>query len=163
MRSVSILLRSIASALVLLSALDEAPAQNNKSAAPKACSISQPPAGLGLDPFYKKYCIASGIPILSSEHVPDAALQMAAEIATQMLSAIPAVRDKLIAIHSRIAIIGKDQVTSDIPEHKPSLRVFPDLDRRTRGIASGVPDNPVTSGAEENLLCYQMDRYRGEN
>jgi hypothetical protein len=150
------------SALFLCTTAEAAP-QNTKAAAPSACKVGSPPTNLGLDPFYRKYCIASGIPVVSSEHVPDAALQMAAEIVSQMLSRIPAVREKLVGFHSRIAIIGKDQVTSDIPEYKLFARLNPDLDRRTRGIGAGNPNNPVTSGAEENLLCLEVDRYRGEN
>src|SRR5262245_16040285 len=36
--------------------------------------ITAPPPELGLDTFYKKYLDASGIPIISSEKVPDEAL-----------------------------------------------------------------------------------------
>jgi hypothetical protein len=153
---------TLVSALFLCAAVEAAP-QNKKAAAPSACKVGLPPTNLGLDPFYRKYCVVSGIPVVSSEHVPDAALQMAAEIVSQMLSRIPAVREKLVGFHSRIAIIGKDQVTSDIPEYKPLLRLMPDLDRRTRGLGAANPNNPVSSGAEENLLCLEVDRYRGEN
>jgi len=163
LNSASLFGLALASTFILFGAFDESAAQSKKPSAPKACKVGPPPADLGLNPFYKKYCGASGIPVVSSEQVSDAALEMAAEIASQMLSRIPAVRDQLVAIHSRVAIIGQFQVTSDIPEHKRLLRTFPILDRRTRGIGAGDPTNPVTSGAEENLLCFQADRYRGEN
>ena len=42
------------------------------------------------------------------EHVPDAALQMAAEIASQMLSVMPAVRETLVDIQSRIRSVYRD-------------------------------------------------------
>jgi hypothetical protein len=38
------------------------------------------PAALGVDPFYKKYVAAQGIPVISSERVPDAALLVARDI-----------------------------------------------------------------------------------
>ena len=130
-----------------------------------ACSIASPPSGLHLPPFYKKYCVAAGIPIASSERVPDAALRMAAEILSHMLVPNPPLGDRLRAAGVRIAVIGEHEVTSDIPEYQTLVRMHPekDYDHRTRGIAVVNPPVPVTSGAEENLLCYPTDRYRGEN
>jgi hypothetical protein len=97
--------------------------------------------------------------------VPDAALRTAAEIVTGMLKPMPAVRERLKSVGLRIAIIGEQEVTSDIPEYKPIARRHPErnMDTRTRGIGAMTPIDPVTSGAEENLLCYQKDRYRGES
>ncbi len=59
----------------------------------KYCSVTSPPSGLGLDKFYKKYCISMGIQIVSSEHVPNAALQKAAEIVAHMLMVMPEVQE----------------------------------------------------------------------
>jgi len=138
-------------------------AEAEESTTPAVCSVGPPPAALGLHPFYRKYCIANGIPVASSERVPDAALQMAAEIASQMLSVMPAVRERLVDIQSRVAVIGASQATSDIPEYKTLVPLYPKLDQRTRGIGATTVAIPITSGAEENLLCYRTDRYRGEN
>lgn len=131
----------------------------------ECANVTLPPEKLRLDPFYKKYCSADGIPIVTSEHVPDAALRAAAEIVTEMLKPMPAVRERLQSVGLRIAIIGAQEKTSDIPEYKPVVQRYPerDWDARTRGIASPSPALPVTSGAEENILCYANDRYRGEN
>ena len=85
---------ALLAALALVCVLSAALADAEESAAPAACSVGPPPAALGLHPCSRKYCIASGIPVASSEHVPDAALQMAAEIASQMLSVMPAVREE---------------------------------------------------------------------
>ena len=154
---------ALLAALALVCVLIAAIAEGAESAAPATCSVGPPPDALGLHPFYRKYCIASGIPVASSEHVPDAALQMAAEIASQMLSVMPAVRERLVDIQSRIAVIGAHQATSDIPEYKSLVPLYPNIDQRTRGIGAGTVAIPITSGAEENLLCYQIDRYRGQN
>jgi len=154
---------ALLAALALVCVLIAAIAEGAESAAPASCSVGPPPDALGLHPFYRKYCIASGIPVASSEHVPDAALQMAAEIASQMLSVMPAVRERLVDIQSRMAIIGAHQATSDIPEYKSLVPLYPNIDQRTRGIGAGTVAIPITSGAEENLLCYQIDRYRGQN
>jgi hypothetical protein len=57
--------------------------------------------------------------------------------------------------------MGKDEVTTDIPEHR-NLKPKDRWDRRARGLG-GTPHIPTTSCAEENLLGYASDRYRGES
>ena len=52
-------------------------------------TVTPPPAELELDPFYKKYVNAQGIPVVGSEKVPDAALLMARDIVQFMLSDRP--------------------------------------------------------------------------
>ena len=42
------------------------------------CDPVSPPAELGLDPFYEKYCDANGIPVVSSGLVDNSALEWAA-------------------------------------------------------------------------------------
>jgi hypothetical protein len=148
---------------LLSGAVDGAPAPRADGPVSDACVVGPPPDERPLAPFYKKYCISSGIPVVSSEAVPDSALQVAADIASHMLSVMPAVRDRLVSVGSRIAVIGQHQVTSNIPEYKMLALAYPDLDWRTRGIATRLATIPVTSGAEENLLCYETDRYLGEN
>jgi alpha-glucosidase len=140
-----------------------APARMAEEAVSNACVVGSPPEERALSRFYKKYCISNGIPVVSSGEVPDAALEAAADIASHMLSVMPLVRDRLVSIGSRIAVIGQHQVTSNIPEYKFLALAYPDLDWRTRGIATRLATIPVTSGAEENLLCYDTDRYWGEN
>src|SRR5262245_20196432 len=156
----------VAAAATVVSILSVGAAAQNVGPSPaNGCSVTKPPAAAQLDPFYKKYCLATGIPIASSGNVPDAALSMAAEIITNMLAGMSLVRNKLIEANIRVAIIAQREVTSDIPEHKPLARTHPEnyLDQRTRGISMGAGANPVTSVGEENLLCYATDRYRGEN
>ncbi|MEI6246819.1 MAG: hypothetical protein WCQ64_17465, partial [Acidobacteriota bacterium] len=50
-----------------------------------AAMLTPPPADLGLDPFYKKYADAYGLPIVSSELVPDTTLLMARDIVREGL------------------------------------------------------------------------------
>ncbi|MGH7446405.1 MAG: hypothetical protein ACREK1_03360 [Longimicrobiales bacterium] len=57
-----------------------------------AFSVTAPPPELGLDPFYRKYVDAHGIPIVTSEKVPDAALLMARDIVQFMLANRPDLR-----------------------------------------------------------------------
>ncbi|MFA6128619.1 MAG: PKD domain-containing protein [Bacteroidales bacterium] len=125
--------------------------------------VSSPPVSLGLDPFYKKYIDAQGIPVISSDKVPDEALIKVAKMANYMLKKDPEVRAKMISYHGRIGIMSKDEVTTDIPEHA-FLANDPttDWDKRARGLG-GTVDVPITTCAEENVLCYTVDPYKAED
>ena len=57
-----------------------------------AFTVTAPPASLELDPFYKKYTDAHGVPVVSSAKVPDAALLMARDIVQFMLANRPDLR-----------------------------------------------------------------------
>ena len=125
------------------------------------------PAGLALDPFYAKYCVAAGVAIVASDEVPDVALQRAQVLVAALLAPVRA--DAVAAIHDarvRVGVIGVGQVTTDLPEHADLNEVFPlpdgDWDTRTRGVAATLA-RPLTSAAEENLLCLPDDRYLGES
>ena len=149
-----------------------------------------PPPALGLDPFYKKYADAHGVPIVSSAKVPDEALLMARDIVQFMLSERPDLRRELIRKKWKVAIMAETEVTYDIPEHR-KYRLLPKIDDerltpqqrenyhkpggvgtmtgeqywngRGRGFG-GEPDGEnTTSCAEENLLGYPGTRYFGQS
>ncbi len=131
------------------------------------CGITTPLSSLGLDPFYTKYCSADGIPILASAAVPDQALQRAWVIVTDMLAGMPqanALKASMTGLRTRIGIIGVQQATTDMPEHRDLYTQFPGIDwnNRARGVGA-TPQMPLLSIAEENLLCYTSDRWAGEN
>jgi hypothetical protein len=128
--------------------------------------ISKVPSSLGLNSFYKKYIDADGIPVVGSGSVPDLALLQARKIVIQMLSdlKISGVIAQLKKKKIRIAVMSKDEVTTDIPEHSDLNTAFPGTNWNSRGRGFGATlARPATSCAEENLLCYLMDPYRGEN
>src|SRR5262249_25337010 len=52
-------------------------------------SIGAVPETLGLDPFYKKYTDATGIAVVGSDKVPDAAILVARDIVNHMLAKRP--------------------------------------------------------------------------
>ena len=135
-----------------------------ESAGYMPCTPTSPPAELGLDPFYTRYCDASGIPVLSSSEVPDEAIQWVRFQAVQMLEARPEVAAAMAERGTRIAIMAATQVTTDIPEHSDLNTAFPgtDWDLRARGLGA-TPVRPVSSAAAENVLCYAGDRYAGES
>ena len=127
--------------------------------------ITAVPAYYNFPLFYKKYIDAGGIPVISSEKVPDVALIKAHDIIVQMLSdvKIPDVVKKLNEYKVRIAVMSKSEITTDIPEHSDLNKAFPETNwnTRARGLSATIV-RPATSCAEENLLCYANDPYRGE-
>ena len=133
-------------------------------------AIRPVPESLGLDPFYRKYVDALGIPVVSSEKVPDDALLVARDIVNAMLAARPDVRKALIDRHWRTGVIAETEMTMDIPEYRTFRRPGkPDgepIDQRDRDYhanrSRGMGGNPTT-GAEENLLGYPGTRYWGEH
>ncbi len=83
----------------------------------RVARVGPPPAALRANAFYKKHVDADGIPILSSNVTPDAALYRARFIVMQMLSGQPDVRDQMIRNGARVAIMAATEGTTDIPEH----------------------------------------------
>ncbi len=155
-----------------------------------AFSVTPPPPELGLDPFYKKYVDALGIPIATSDKVPDAALLAARDIVQFMLADRPDLRKELIRKKWKVAIMAQTEVTYDIPEHR-KFRLLPKIDDerltpaqrenyhkpggvgsmtgeqywngRGRGFGGEPNGENTTSCAEENLLGYPGTRYYGSS
>ena len=155
-----------------------------------AFTVTAPPAALELDPFYKKYVDALGIPIVTSAKVPDAALLVARDIVQFMLANRPDLRKELIRKKWKVAIMAEGEETYDIPEHR-KFRLLPKIederltpDQRANyhkpgGVGSmtgerywngrgrgfgGEPDGEnTTSCAEENLLGYPGTKYFGSS
>jgi hypothetical protein len=135
------------------------------AAAPAADRVVPPPARLKLDPFYAKYVDVFGIPVVAASEVSDAALLEAARIARAMLAPLdPKAVAEMRRHRARIAVIGRDQQTTDVPEYRDLYRLYPgtDWNRRARGLG-GTKAIPVTSAGEENLLRLPGDRYVGES
>ncbi|TDE17187.1 glycoside hydrolase [Dyadobacter psychrotolerans] len=148
-------------------------------------TISAPPESLKADTsFYRKYCDAQGIPILSSDKTPDDALLVARDIVNYMLAKRTDIRESLVQKGARVLIIAFAEGEMDLPERrnwkKPARddrRLTPgerdkydkpggigSMDDRTywNGRARGM-GGTLTSCAEENLLGYPSTRYYGEN
>ena len=66
-----------------------------------------------------------------------------------------------------MVVLGKDEGITDVPEYSQMDVWWPlanglTWNERTRGVGA-TTTIPVSSCAEENLLCLDNDRYRGEN
>lgn len=140
----------------------DAPADADASG-PCEAPVGPVPASLGLPAFYAQYLDAAGTPVVASAKPSVASLRAACRIVLQMTSFRPDVRAKMIANKSRVAIIGKAEKTTDIPEYD-FLKNDPNTDWNTRARGLGATlDLPLTTGAEENVLCQPQDPWHGEN
>ncbi|KAK3594407.1 hypothetical protein CHS0354_034140 [Potamilus streckersoni] len=113
----------------------------------------------GLSNFYQKYTEAYGIPVVASERVSDGALKRACYVLRFLLADHSGVREWFYKMSGRVAVVGTNEGTTDIPEHH-----FLDdsWNARARGLGA-TEQAPVSSGGEENLLCLTNDRYRPED
>jgi len=111
--------------------------------------------------FYQKYVDAGGVPIVASEKVQDAALLEARYLILEMIGHRPDLLAAIAKNHVRVAILGTQQFTTDIPEHS-DLRPRTYWDKRARGLGA-TAQRPAISGGEENLLCAPGDPYAAEN
>jgi len=134
---------------------------------PKQEDEKYPPITL-IDPpengFFAKQLDFHGIPIKSSGAVDDRALYAAYDRLAMMLAQLPDARDHLAQKGAELHIIGRNEVTTDLPEFRDMKGVrIPEYggqtyDERTRGLG-GL----LTSCGEENLLQLPRDRYRGSD
>ena len=108
--------------------------------------------------FYTKMINLNGFFIGSSSEVRDTALYEAALTVATMSEERPDLLQLLVDEQVVLAVIGKDQVTRDIPDY---ANLDPEWDIY-RGLGA-TQYRPTTSCAEENLLCLTDDVYRGEN
>ena len=121
-----------------------------------------------LDPpeqdFFTKELSFKGIPIKAPQVVEDQALYAAYDRLSMMLTNLPMVVSNLVAAGAELHIIGRDQVTTDLPEWRKDkgkkLAEYNGLtrDQRTRGMG-GL----MTSCGEENLLKLEKDHYFGRD
>jgi len=130
--------------------------------------VIPPPASLQCDPFYKKYLNCRGLPILASNRVPDKALLEANYVIRHMFCYRQDILKAMIDSGMRLAVIGRNERTADIPEYRP-LPIWVGLPKRlkddlaaTRGLEYAA-DRKIVSIGEENLLALRRDPHAGES
>ncbi len=154
---------------VIITALAVAFMASVNCASAQTTATNDRPAIIHLDPpeknFFSKELMFRGIPIKSHEVVSNEALYAAYDHLALELGHLPSmVISNLVGNHVELHIIGRDQVTTDLPEWlddkgKP-IAEYHGLtrDQRTRGMGGRL-----TSCGEENLLKLPKDRYRGRD
>jgi hypothetical protein len=108
--------------------------------------------------FYKKYLDVNGLSVAASAEVADEALQRTHYLVSHLLAGRPDILQAMVKNGTRLIIIGKDQVYTDMPEYRSSSNPAY-LNERVRG-TGGLG---VTSFGEENLLNLPLDRYDDES
>jgi hypothetical protein len=114
--------------------------------------------------FFTKVLDFHGIPIKAPGIVVDQALYAASDRLELLLQHLPMVLSNLTSAGAELHIIGRDQMTTDLPEWRKDkgkhLAEYNGLtrDERTRGMG-GL----MVSCGEENLLKLPKDRYRGRD
>jgi hypothetical protein len=146
--------------------LSDAPSTNEAEPdASAACAVTPVPdvvrAAFALAPFYAKYVALGSFPIVSSGKVPDQTLCVARDVVEHMLEHRPELADRLAEKKIRLALMAATELTTDIPEHS-DLTPKEYWDERARGLGATI-ERPAVSAAEENVLCYAGDRYKGES
>lgn len=139
-------------------------AQDKLQTTNQSIKITSPPKELNLDPFYKKYTCPNGIHIMSSNKAPDSAIYAAYKTIKFMTDSLPKeILDSMTRNNTRVAVMARYEGTTDIPEHAYlASDTTLNWDVRARGLG-GTLELPLTSCAEENLLCYQIDKYHAED
>ena len=129
------------------------------------CAARPVPDGVrsafSLSPFYTKSVDFGGLPIVASSKTPDVALCVARDVVMHMLEQRPELAGRLAEKKIRLAIMAETELTTDIPEHS-DLTPKDYWDKRARGLGATL-DRPAVSAAEENVLCYATDVYKGES
>ncbi|MEA3510117.1 MAG: hypothetical protein U9R51_01655 [Actinomycetota bacterium] len=116
------------------------------------------------DDFYRKTCEQNNVAIAAAEAVDDLALAAAADRMSEMLAARPDLANSVANSIDGVAIIGRDQRITDLPEFEDLYKIHPGTDWHRLGRSfPGTEEIPVAAGAEENLLCLESDRFEGED
>lgn len=133
-------------------------ATNNRGEKLVIKKIDPPESG-----FYAKLLDYQGIPIKAPDIVSPTAMYEAWHRLHRQLRSNPMIVKNLVRAGAQLHIIGKNQVTSDLPEFRDEKGKTIDdkgntIDTRTRGMG-GL----VSSCGEENLLQLPRDRYYGRD
>ena len=115
-----------------------------------------------IDRFYTRYTDAGGVPVVASRRVCPRALSVAARIVLGMTVNRPQIRAELVKARIRVAVIGKTELPSDLPEYTSMRREGMHWNFRGRGFGP-TRDHPVTSCGEENVLRLRGDAWPQES
>ena len=132
------------------------------------CAVGAPPASLNLNSeqqaYYSKYADANGLPVLGGDQVSSAALWHACETILGMMSLRQDLLAQMIDNGTLAAVTADGEGITQIPAYSDLDTMFPidggTWDERARGGLGATKARPVTSGTEENVLCYAGDPYQ---
>lgn len=113
---------------------------------------------------YTQGCETLTLPILAGADVDPEAVSELADRMFNMLAERPDLTAAIIAQGVEARVIGADERLTDLPEYVDLYELYPgtDWDRTGRSFP-GTELVPYVAGGEENLLCWEDDRYQGED
>ncbi len=95
-----------------------------------ASAVTEPPAGFferirerdrtAAREFYSKFIDVKGVPVVASAAVAEEALLRTQFLVSHLLAGRPDILQAMAANGTRLIIIGKDQVYTDMPEYRNS-------------------------------------------
>lgn len=151
---------TIAVLLALVSDIKRSSASGNGTASNLSIVILNPSE----KDFFSKKLDYHGIPIKAHACVSNEALYAASERLSMLLSNQPTVLANLVAAHAELHIIGRNQVTTDLPEwRRDKGKPLSEYNGKTRDERTRGMGGLLTSCGEENLLKLEKDRYRGRD
>jgi hypothetical protein len=152
-------LRYLAGLSILLAAAASGAAAESFQHADKIIELDPPEKG-----FFSKLLDFHGLPIKAPAVVADEALYAARDRLSMLVSNQPMVLSNLVSAGAELHIIGRDQVTTDLPEWRHDKGVSrPEYNGKTRDERTRGMGGLLTSCGEENLLKLETDRYRGRD
>src|SRR5262245_20250042 len=126
--SIGLIVVLLKSALLLSGASAQSPDGATGPSAEKVPPVTAPPDSFfdkvreqdrnAASRFYKKYLDVKGMPVVASADVADEALQRTYFIVTHLLAGRPDILEAMAKNGTRLIIIGKDQVYTDMPEYR---------------------------------------------
>lgn len=134
------------------------------------CAVGPVPPTLRLrlnadqNAYYSQRADANGLPVLGGDQVSAPALTHACETILGMMSLRQDLLEEMIANGTIAAVTGDGEGITQIPAYSDLDTVFPitgsSWDERARGGLGATKARPVSSGTEENVLCYANDPYQ---
>lgn len=113
---------------------------------------------------YTQGCAVLGIEILAAKEVDAAAIEALSDRAYNMLVNRPDYAAAIAGYPIGVRVIGADQRINGLPEFDRIYFHYPGTDWRRLGRSfPGAEVLPFAAGSEENLLCFEDDRYEGED
>ncbi len=92
---------------------------------PPPSTLSPPPTTLKLDPFFRKYVDADGIPVVSNNSVDDAALLESKRL---LEAAVPAeLHGRFVSAGLRVELFDEAEGLKSLPEHQEDWASYGDL------------------------------------
>ena len=150
----------ITSLLVCVAGTEPSPVAGAQNVARPAITRLDPPE----KDFFAKRLMFRGLPIKASAAVADEALYAAYDRFECILRKLPDIAEKLSAAGVELHIIGRDQVTTDLPEWRHDKgKPLAEYNGKTRDERTRGMGGKLVSCGEENLLKLGKDRYRGRD